>query len=85
MESRAFIRAAGDLIEKINAGTPDSNTADQNEAAYNEVQDEVTKLFAGLGNPTLPSAYRLRDVALEAGFQLDPKLLQRLSQFEYLS
>lgn len=41
-------------------------------------------MFNGLQNPTLPSAYRLRDAALEAGFQIDPKHLTRIREFEFV-
>lgn len=78
MESRAFIKAAGATIAKLVQSSP----RDENRDA---LQREVNQLFSGLQNPTLPSAYRLRDAALRNGFNVDQKVLQRLSQFEFVS
>lgn len=75
MESRAFIKAAADLITKIEAAGDDQRDA---------VQKDVNVLFGGLTNPTLPSAYRLRDAAVAAGYTVKPEVLHRLAQFENL-
>ena len=48
------------------------------------LQKRVNSLFSGLQNPTLPSAFRLRDAAYDAGLQVDGRVLQRLSQFEHM-
>ena len=74
MESRAWIKQATDLIEQIRF-EPSSNE---------ETQKEVTNLFKLLENPTLPSAYRLRDASLAAGYTVTQSVLQRLSQHEHL-
>ena len=72
MDSRLFIASAQKLIAKIESG----------EAEQALAQKEVTFLFAGLTNPTLPTALKLRDVALNAGLTIAPGVLQRLHQGE---
>jgi hypothetical protein len=81
MESRAFIKHAATLIEKIEAN-PAHAVSDDTATA---VQKEIGQLFAGLHNPTLPSAYRLRDAALKAGYAVSGPVQQRLAQFENLA
>lgn len=76
MESRMFIRAAQALIGDINV-----NAMTGEDDAH--IQKEVVRLFGGLQNPTLPSAFKLRDVALRNGIALPPQLLQRLQQGEW--
>lgn len=66
------------MIAKIN-NTP--NTGDDDAQA---VQKELSQMFSGLQNPTLPSAYRLRDAALANGYAVHPQMLQKLAQFEDL-
>lgn len=85
MESRAFIKAAAALIEKIEIARDTLSTGDEQRATRDNLQKEVTALFNGLLNPTLPSAYRLRDVALRNGYAVDPKVQHRLAQFENLT
>jgi len=75
MESRAFIKHAATLIEKINAN-PAATVDDE---TGNAVQKEINQLFSGLHNPTLPSAYRLRDAAQAAGYSVSGPVLQRLA------
>ena len=48
-------------------------------------QKEITTLFKGLQNPTLPSAYRLRDVCLRNGYTVGHEVQIRLSSFEHIS
>ena len=81
MESRAFIKHAAKLINKIeNTTNPMMNHVQQYN--YKEaVQKEINQLFAGLHNPTLPSAHRLRDTAHEFGYSVDSRVLIRLAQF----
>ena len=81
MESRAFIKHAATLIEKIEAN-PAHNV---NDDTAQSVQKEINQLFSGLHNPTLPSAYRLRDAAQAAGYSVASGVLQRLAQFENLT
>ena len=85
MESRAFIKAAAILIEKIEVARDTLSTSDEQRATRDTLQKEASQLFGGLQNPTLPSAYRLRDIALRNGYFVDPKVQHRLAQFENLS
>lgn len=50
----------------------------------NILNRRVGQLFAQLQNPTIPTAYRLRDVAEDAGMEVDRNVRSRLSQFENL-
>lgn len=85
IESRAFIKAATLLVIKINDFQHVVGDHSELRAHGDNLQKEVNQLFSGLQNPTLPSAYRLRDTAYRNGFQVDPRVLNRLSQFEYLT
>lgn len=85
MESRAFIKAAAVLIEKIETARDSMSPGAERDEVRNGLQKEVGQLFGGLQNPTLPSAYRLRDVALRSGYAVDPKVQHRLAQFENLT
>lgn len=79
MESRTFIRQAAPLIKRLEYTPANGDETSQN------IQREINQLFQGLQNPTLPSAYRLRDAALGAGYSVNPQILQRLSQFEFIA
>lgn len=79
MESRAFIKQAATLIDKLNKEVASDTLPDE------ATQKEVSQLFSGLQNPTLPSAYRLRDAATAAGYTVSQAVLQRLAQFENLT
>lgn len=85
MDSRKFIKDAAVLIEKIDANQTSLATTQERADVRDNLQKEVTSLFSGLSNPTLPSAYRLRDAALRAGYTVSPAVLQRLREFESLS
>lgn len=74
MDSRLFIKSAGPLIDRV-------ADAGADRAA---VQKEVTQLFSGLQNPTLPSAYKLRDAALANGYTVAEPVLQRIGDFDFL-
>lgn len=82
MESRAFIVEAQALIEDIKTFQAAYLSPEDEMMQGNALQKRVNQSFAGLQNPTLPSAYKLRDVAAGAGFGIDPKRLHWLSQFE---
>ena len=82
MESRAFISAAKTLITKIEDNRNTIGTAEELREQREAVQKEVSQLFVGLQNPTLPSAFKLRDVALRNGFSVSPLTLNRLAQFD---
>ena len=85
MESRAFIRSATTLVSKIETGRHNIGTAVELHTQREATQKEITQLFAGLQNPTLPSAYRLRDVSLRHGFTVDAKVQHNLAKFEHIS
>jgi len=85
MESRAFIKATAALIRKIEESQSTIESADDLRIRRELLQKEVTQLFNGLQNPTLPSAYRLRDTALRNGFSVDTKTQHRLSQYEHIT
>lgn len=86
MESRAFIKAATSLIAKIGeVRTMEGIVSPAETRSQREnVQKEISSLFSGLQNPTLPSAYKLRDAAQEEGYALNPKIMQQLAHFENL-
>ena len=85
MESRAFIKAAGELITKLEDAQLTLASGEEVRAQREAVQKEVSQLFLGLMNPTLPSSYRLRDVAARHGYFVDPRVLHRLAQFEFIT
>ena len=82
MDSRAFILAAKTLIEKIEANRHTIGTAVDLQNQREEVQREVGQLFGGLQNPTLPTAFKLRDVAMRNGFFVNPKSLNEMARFD---
>jgi hypothetical protein len=84
MESRAFIIEAAGLIEDIKQFRTAYLTPEDELFQGNALQKRVNQSFAGLQNPTLPSAYKLRDAALEAGFFVEPKRQHWLASFETL-
>lgn len=73
MESRAFIKYAAVAMKKIVVSDPEAKPA---------VQKEINQLFVGLHNPTLPSASKLRDVALRNGYTVDAKVQHRIQAAE---
>lgn len=83
MESRNFIKQASELIRRIGDMRLAELTNIQPEQDSRQgIQKDLTSTFTGLQNPTLPSAYKLRDAALNAGYALDPKILHRIQQAE---
>jgi len=82
MESRAFIRNAQQLITKIKDHAVVSITQPEDRTSRDAIQKEVNQLFAGLSNPTLPSAGKLCATALSAGFNVKPEVQHRLQQAE---
>ena len=81
-DSHAFIVAAKTLIEKIEDNRNTIGTAVDLQNQREDVQKEITSLFNGLQNPTLPSAFKLRDTALRNGFNINPKILNEMSRFD---
>jgi hypothetical protein len=82
MESRAFIRTAAAVIAKIEAGQQTIGTAEELRTQREGVQKEINLAFSGLQNPTLPSATKLRDTAVRAGYQVNPLIQQKIQQAE---
>ena len=80
MESRAFIKSANLLIERIQQNRPE----DKEEEARAGLQKEVTRLFSGLQNPSLVTAGNLRDAALAADFEVRPDVLNRIAEMDAL-
>ena len=83
MNSVNFIKEANQLIKEIRDHEVVSGFQDYELSMRNaqSLQKRITSLFSGLQNPSLPSAFRLRDTAREAGFQVDVRVMQRLAQF----
>lgn len=48
----------------------------------NDLQKRVNSIFTGLQNPTLPSAGKLCREAIDSGFQVDQKVINRIIQHE---
>lgn len=83
MNSVNFIREAAQLIKEIRDHQVVADFQEYDERMRNaqSLQKRINSAYSGLQNPTLPSAFRLRDVARDAGYQVDSRVLQRLSQF----
>ena len=84
MDSRVFIRDAAVLISDIKAFQASYLSPEDEMAQGTVLQKRITGLFGSLQNPTLPSAYKLRDAALGAGFSIETKKLHLLASFETL-
>lgn len=84
MESRSFIRAATALIGRINVSSIGAQTIEEENAKLRDIQKDINQTFLGLQNPTLPSAAKLRDAALEYGFQVDQRMLTFIARGEQL-
>lgn len=84
MDSRIFISEAATLISDIKAFQVSYLSLEEEMSEGTALQKRVNQAFLGLQNPTLPSAYKLRDVALGAGFFVEPKRQHWLASFENL-
>jgi hypothetical protein len=82
MESRIFIKTAALLAQRIKDHALLAATVKEDREEGDAIQKAVSAAFSGLQNPTLPSAYKLRDVALDNGFWVDPRVQHRLTQAE---
>ncbi len=82
MESRAFIRHANVLKVKIKDLAVNFGRPEEIKSTRDSLQKELNQLFAGLQNPTLPSAGKLCSAALAAGFTVKPEMQHRLQQAE---
>ena len=81
MESRSFIIAAKLLINKIETVQHTLGNSYESQEIRKEIATELNALFAALYNPTLPSAFALRDIALQNGFHVDQRVLNNLSKY----
>ena len=82
MDSITFIAEAGDLVKDIKSFQASWLTPEDERVQGIALQKRVDHMFGVLQNPTLPSAYKLRDAALGAGFAVDQKRQHWLSWFE---
>ena len=82
MESTVFIKEAKSLIEEIKMFNLVSMSYEEEQEKGSALQKRISNAISGLQNPTLPSAYKLRDESLRAGFYIDPKRQQWLDSFE---
>lgn len=82
MQSTMFIKQANELATKIRTGISPMASVEEEQAWGNGIQKELNNLFSGLANPTLPSAFQLRDVALDNGFTISPATREKLAAFE---
>lgn len=82
MQSTTFIKAAGELLDRVHSVQGLIDTPDRLRELRESTQRDVSALFNGLQNPTLPSAFNLRDAAMRAGFTVPIHAAQRMSQFE---
>lgn len=86
MQSKTFITEARQLINDLDnfkvrlsfMGYEEENQTRRS------LQRRVNQLFAQLQNPTLPSAYKLRDAAYDAGLEVDRVVRHRLSAMEFV-
>lgn len=83
MESRAFIRQATAMVARIKNESNQLLATDAEEKQQREAtQKDLNQLFSGLQNPSLPSASRLRDLAVSNGYSVNPMVQNRLQQAE---
>jgi hypothetical protein len=80
MESRAFIRDAKVLIERIELFV--SNSFDDAVEA-NDIQRDLNLIFSGTFNPHLPLAHTLFLAARDAGIRVKPDVENQLARFSY--
>jgi hypothetical protein len=71
MDSRKFIEDAGYLIKDIKAFRAAELEPEHELIAGTLLQKRINEAFSILYNPTLPSAFKLRNAALSAGFFVD--------------
>lgn len=91
MESRAFIREVSNVIREIadyklakNLGVLGDGVTVPDSNFEQKLQKKITQLFSEMTNPTLPSAYKLREVAISNGFHVDSRVSQKLDQHEII-
>lgn len=82
MDSRLFIKDTAILIDDIKAFKVAYLSPEDEQVQGSTLQKRMNALYQGLMNPTLPSAYKLRDAALDIGLFIDPIIQRRLASFE---
>jgi len=82
MQSLMFIKEAAVLIDDIKAFKAAYLSPEDEQVQGAALQKRTNALFSGLQNPTLPSAYNLRDACAEVGLFVNPQVLHRLASFE---
>lgn len=84
MESRSFIREAKLLMVDIDnhIALRLTRTSDELHTEFTDLQKRINNLYSGLQNPSLPSAFNLRDKAVASGFTVDNKAQHKMAQFE---
>ena len=80
MDSRNFIKTATALRQEIKDFSVAHLSHEETQAQGGALQKDINAAFAGLQNPTLPSAEKLRDEALAAGFFVNPLVSQRIHE-----
>lgn len=82
MDSRVFIRDAAVLIDDIKVFKAAYLSPEDEQVQGTSLQKRTNALFGGLQNPSLPSAYKLRDACAEVGLFVNPQVLHRIASFE---
>ena len=82
MDSRLFIVEAKALIDEIKVFSIVSLSHEDEQQQGQALQKRLNQTFSGLQNNTLNSAFVLRDVALNAGFFVEPRRMQLLGEGE---
>jgi hypothetical protein len=80
MDSRIFIKTATQLRQEIKDFSESNLSNDEAQTQGGALQKDINAAFASLQNPTLPSAEKLRDEALDAGFAVNPAVAQRIHE-----
>ena len=82
MESRAFIRQATAMVERVEKSNIGAATIEEEKQKRDQIQKDLNQLFQGLQNPSLPSASKLAKQAQDNGFTVDAKVRNRIEQAE---
>lgn len=83
MDSRIFIRTATELRKEIKEFAAANLDHAEEQLRGSALQKDINAAFSGLQNPTLPTAEKLRDEAMAAGFAVNPQIVQRITQANY--
>jgi hypothetical protein len=82
MDSRLFIAEAKALVDEIKVFSLVLLSVEEEQFQGQALQKRLNQTFSGLQNNTLNSAFVLRDVAVNAGFHVEPRRLQLLGEGE---